>query len=74
MVNFSYQLLKKCRYRYHHDLSILDLKPFYRGFRYVDEMMKMLPEKPEAIFISRIFYQIDYLGAIHPIKMSNIES
>lgn len=74
MVNFSHQLLKKCRYRYHHDLSILDLKAFYRGFRYVDEMMKMLPEKPETIFISRLLNQVANLGAIHPINVSNMET
>jgi hypothetical protein len=66
MVNFSHQLLQKCRCRYHKDLSILDLKAFYRGFRYVDEIMKMLPEKPEAIFINRLYFQVANLGAIHP--------
>lgn len=74
MVNFSHQLLQKCRYRYHQDLTILDLKAFYRGFRYVDEMMKMLPEKPEAIFISRLLNQVANLGAIHPINMIKMET
>jgi putative transposase len=74
MVNFSHQLLQKCRCRYHHDLSILDLKAFYRGFKYVDEMMKILPEKPEAIFISRLLNQVANLGAIHPINISSMKT
>ena len=74
MVNFSAQMLQKCRHHYHQDLSILDLKAFYRGFKYVDEMIKMLPQKPEAIFISRLYLQVANMGAIHPINLSNMET
>ena len=69
MVNFSHQLLQKCRYHYHQDLSILDLKAFYRGFKYVDEMIKMLPQKPETIFISRLINRVVNIGAIHPLNL-----
>lgn len=71
MVNLSHQLLKNCRHNYHHDFSILDLKAFYRGVKYVDEMIKMLPQKPEAFFISRLLNQVANLGAIHPMNVSN---
>ncbi len=69
MVNFSHQLLQRCRYNYHQDLSILDLKAFYRGFKYVDEMIKMLPQKPEAIFISQLINRVVNIGAIHPLNI-----
>ncbi len=69
MVNFSHQLLKRCHYYYHQDLSILDLKAFYRGFKYVDEVIKMLPQKPEAIFISRLINRVVNIGAIHPLNI-----
>ena len=69
MVNFSHQLLQKCRYYYHQDLRILDLKAFYRGFKYVDEVIKMLPQKPEAIFISRLINRVVNIGAIHPLRI-----
>jgi hypothetical protein len=35
--------------------GILDLKAYYRGFRYIQEMLKMLPEKPDPILLSQIF-------------------
>ena len=74
MVNFSHQLLRDFRHHYHHDFSILDLKAFYRGFRYVDEFIKLLPQKPQAIFISRILNQVANIGAIHPISVTNIST
>ena len=74
MVNFSHQLLSDFRHHYHHDFSILDLKAFYRGFRYVDEFIKLLPQKPQAIFISRILNQVANIGAIHPISVTNIST
>lgn len=69
MVNFSRQLLQRCSYNYQQDLSILDLKAFYRGFKYVDEMIKMLPKKPEAIFISQLIFRVVNIGAIHPLNL-----
>lgn len=69
MVNFSHQLLQRCRYYYHQDLSILDLKAVYRGFKYADEMIKMLPKKPETIFISQLINRVVNIGAIHPLNL-----
>lgn len=62
------------RRNYHSDFSLLDLKAFYRGFRYVDEVIKLLPEKPQPIFISRILTQIANIGAIHPISLPDISA
>jgi len=66
MVNFSYALLQPFREQ-NPDYSILDLKSHYRGYRYAIEIMKMLPEKPDAILLADIFQQIARLGAIHPV-------
>jgi putative transposase len=74
LVNFSHQLLQDFRRNYHSDFSLLDLKAFYRGFRYVDEVIKLLPEKPQPIFISRILTQIANIGAIHPISLPDISA
>jgi putative transposase len=65
MVNFSYALLEPFR-EDNPDYSVLDLKSYYRGYRYATETIKMLPKKPEAILLAEIFQQIARLGAIHP--------
>lgn len=66
MVNFSAALLQPFRQQ-NPDYSIGDLKAHYRGYRYVNETIKMLPEKPDAILLADIFQQIARLGAIHPV-------
>jgi len=66
MVNFSAALLQPFRQQ-NPDFSILDLKSHYRGYRYTTEIIKMLPEKPDAILLADIFQQIARLGAIHPL-------
>jgi putative transposase len=66
MVNFSEALSQPFR-RTQPEYSILDLKSHYRGYRYATETIKMLPQKPEAILLARIFERIAQLGAIHPV-------
>lgn len=66
MVNFSAALLHPFRHQ-NPDYSILDLKSHYRGYRYASETIKMLLEKPDAIYLADIFQQIARLGAIHPL-------
>jgi len=51
------------------DFSVLDLKAYFRGCKYATELTKMLPQKPNAIFISQLFIRIASLGNIHPAKM-----
>ena len=65
MVNFSAALLQPIRQQ-NPEYSILDLKARYRGYRYVTETIKMLPQKPDAILLADIFQHIARLGAIHP--------
>ena len=45
--------------------SVLDLKAYWRGYKYVTETIKMLREKPDPILISQIFRQLACLGSIH---------
>jgi len=64
MVNLSHLLLD----RYRSDdpaFSVLDLKAHYRGYRYVAETIKMLPQKPEGNLLAAIFLQGACLGRIH---------
>jgi putative transposase len=50
--------------------SVLDLKAFYRGSKYVAETIKLLPEKLDEGLIARIVYQVAHLGRIHPPGVS----
>jgi putative transposase len=64
MVNLSHLLLD----RFRSDdpaFSVLDLKAHYRGYRYVMETIKILPQKPEGNLLSAIFLQVACLGRIH---------
>jgi putative transposase len=74
MVNFSQKILEHFRRNSVDDFSILDLKAFYRGFRYLDELIKLLPQKPQPILISQILNRVANIGAIHPINISNMET
>jgi len=66
MVNFSAILLQRFR-QINPEFSILDLKSYYRGCRYVSETIKLLPRKPDGILLAEIFEQIARLGMVHPI-------
>ncbi len=46
----------------------IDLKAHYRGFRYVHEMLKMLPQTPEPILLNQIFAKLTSLGRIHAVS------
>ena len=56
MVNVSYRLQADVRPR-DPDYSILDLKADCRGCKYVEETIKMLPEKPEPILLGQILHR-----------------
>ena len=64
MVNLSARLLRDFRQQ-NPDYSILDLKAHCRGYKYVDETIKMLPQKPEPVLLAQIFSQVALLGRIH---------
>jgi putative transposase len=52
------------------DYSVLDLKADCRGYKYVEETIKMLPEKPEPVLLTKILTQIAGLGRIHAAQPS----
>lgn len=64
MVNVSQRLLADLRPT-DPECSVLDLKALCRGAKYVTEAIKMLPEKPEPILLTRIFRRLTALGRIH---------
>ncbi len=66
MVNFSTALAEPFRQQ-NPEFSILDLKSYYRGYRYASEIIKMLRQKPDDILFAEIFQRIARLGAIHPV-------
>jgi len=72
MVNFSRRLLPDFRREHHPHFSLLDLKAFYRGFKYVEEVIKLLPQKPNPILVSRILNQVANLGEIHSVPVPGI--
>ena len=45
--------------------GILDIKARYRGEKYLQETLKILPQKPEAIVIDNITEHLGSIGAIH---------
>jgi len=45
--------------------SVLDLKAHCRGAKYVEETIKLLPERPEPVLLERIFSKIVGIGRIH---------
>jgi hypothetical protein len=67
MVNFAYRLLRDFR-QAEPNCSVLDLKAHFRGYKYVDEMLKLLPQKPEPLLIAHIFSQVACLGRIHAMQ------
>jgi len=69
MVNVSYCLRADVRQR-EPDYSILDLKADCRAYKYVEETIKMLPEKPEPVLLGRILNEVAGLGRIHASQPS----
>jgi len=73
MVNVSSRLLRDFR-QDDPEYSILDLKASCRGYKYVDETIQMLPEKPEPVLLAQIFHTVAGLGRIHNVQPAFIPS
>jgi putative transposase len=69
MVSVSHRLLQDVR-RDWPECSLLDLKAWFRGYVYVKEVLKFLPEKLDPILSAPIFAKVANLGAVHPIPAS----
>ncbi|BAZ36686.1 transposase (plasmid) [Calothrix sp. NIES-4101] len=65
MVNVSQVLLSHFR-KLNPDFSITDLKAMFRGYKYVEETIKLLPEKPDPVLLANIFHRVTNLGRIYP--------
>src|SRR5215510_1131104 len=69
MVNVAYRLRADIHVRDSH-YSVLDLKADWRGYKYVEETIKMLPEKPEPVLLRQILHKVAGLGRIHASQPS----
>jgi DDE superfamily endonuclease len=69
MVNVAYRLRADSHPR-DPDYSVLDLQADCRGYKYVEETIKLLPEKPEPILLAKILNQVASLGRIHAAQPS----
>lgn len=49
----------------HPGFGVLDIKARYRGEKYLQETLKILPQKPETIVINNIAEHLGSIGAIH---------
>jgi putative transposase len=45
--------------------GVIDLKAHFRGRKYVREVLKILPEKPDPILIDELFASVGRLGSIY---------
>lgn len=66
MVNVSQALIRPMRLQ-GPELSVNDLKTWFRSRKYVVETLKLLPEKPEAIFIDQAIAHVAQLGRINHV-------
>jgi hypothetical protein len=64
MVNLSQRLLDDFR-QSRPDAGLLDLKAFFRGRRYAQFTLELLPLPPASIFIDQIVQTVAALGSIH---------
>ncbi len=69
MVSLSGVLLREVRAR-DPQCSVLDLKAFYRGSKYVAETIKLLPGKLDEDLVVQLVHQVASLGRIHPPQPS----
>jgi putative transposase len=65
MVNLADVLLEDVR-QTDPQCSVLDLKARCRGYKYMTELLKLLPELPEEDLIAQLFGRVAQLGRIHP--------
>jgi putative transposase len=64
MVNVSHALMRPMRTQWP-EVSVNDLKAWFRSRKYVVETLKLLPEMPEPIFIDRAIAHMAALGRVN---------
>ena len=68
MVNLVERVLQENRQR-QGPVSVLDLKAHCRGVKYVEETLKLLPQRPQPVLLERIFSKIAAIGRIHALPI-----
>ena len=71
MVNLVERVLREMR-RAQPEMSVLDLKAQCRGAKYIEETIKLLPEKPEPGLLERIVTKVVGIGRIHAVPADPI--
>jgi len=64
MVNLSHDLINMV-HKNNPLFGVQDLKAYFRAGKYLDETLKLIPEKPDPILIQQIFEQITKIGGIN---------
>jgi DDE superfamily endonuclease len=64
MVNVSHALIRPMRTQWP-EFSVRDLKAWFRGRKYVVETLKLLPERPDSLFIDEVVSQMAALGRVN---------
>lgn len=69
MVNLAHLLLREFR-RSNPRSGVLDLKAHFLGRKYVQETLKLLPQKPDPILLNHVFDTVARLGRVHRVDLS----
>ena len=51
--------------------SVIDLKAYFRGRKYVFETLKLLPQRPEPVSIDHLFAQVLTIGSVNAVSNSS---
>ncbi len=73
MVNLSHLLLEQLP-QFLPNSGVIDLKAHFRGYKYVEETIKLLVEKPEPVLLAQILARISCLGRVHQTPVSSTTS
>jgi hypothetical protein len=71
MVNLAERVLQDVRQQ-QPECGVLDLKAYYRGAKYVEETIKLLPKMPEPVLLERIVTKIVGIGRIHAAPADSV--
>jgi putative transposase len=63
-VNLSHTLIRPMRQEWPR-FSVNDLKAWFRGRKYAVELLTLLPEPPDSIFIDQVVDQMAALGRVN---------
>ena len=73
MVNLVERVLREMR-QLEPEMSVLDLKAHCCGTKYVEETIKLLPERPDASLLERIVRKVIGIGRIHAAPADSVSA